>query len=335
MSDRAKIPYVVVFVFTLEKRLMLAKKTLVALCKTDYPNYRVILFVHTHKPISFYSLNELKQCTKVEVVQLISKSDRGLAFYLNLALLYILKRYPNVTYIAHVEDDAVPTERSWLKVLVKTLDLIPNIAIVMPTDVSLYGEVGYGGILYRNTSFCPYLVAPRSKLFYGIGTGGHCYLARRSYIEELFKNHILPYENIFFISCEDIDFCLKAWIRGHRVACTTLAKVIHEGMTGPKRAIHRTYNAYKNHVLLLVLNFGLRTILTALPFRLLHDLLASIKYREAIPFLRAYKWVIKNLRFVLWLRKIRFQYWKRVKDKNIAFMLLYRVPIPLTKPRST
>jgi len=298
--------------------------------KTDYPNFKIILIDYGSTLIrkmlekqGFSGILNYIQLTK----------DPGAAQQLNVGLNEAL-RYKNIKYIVRLEGDAVPLGTQWLQVLVNFMDKNDRIAIAMPFDVGNEGKVGYGGRLYGNCTQSP-ITNSASEFVQCIGTGGHCYITRTEYIRELLRAGLTPYWSPFNISSEDLDFNLKAWLRGYGVVTVGLARVHHEGTSiakdGSYRAPYRIYNMYKNRICLLLLNFGTAHIIVNIWYRFLHDLSSAIVYSEFVPLIKGYLWVIKNLKKVILERNLRMSRWKRIRDSKLKEIVLIRLPMPIRK----
>jgi hypothetical protein len=208
-----------------------------------------------------------------------------------------------------------------------------TVAIAMPFDINRNGQIGYGGRLYGNGTYCVFSGVPPSEIVSSVGTGGHCYITRKSYLRELFDERIDPYWEPFSISSEDLDFNLKAWLRSYRVVAVGSIKVLHEGSSMPKdqsyRAPYRIYHMYKNRLCLLLLNFGYKHIMINIWYRVLNDVFSAAVHSELILMLKGYFWVLVNLRKIWEHRSLRIARWKRVPDKKLKDVVLAKLPMPI------
>jgi GT2 family glycosyltransferase len=292
--------------------------------KTAYPNMEIIVIDCLSTKIAEI-IKKLK--FKVPTYYFSLKEDKGAAHQLNIGL-YLALQHGDAKYIGRIEDDAIPLDPDWLTKLVQTMKEDPNIAIAMPIDLARNGRLGYGGLLYGNCTFYS-INQPPTKNYPCMGTGGHCYLVRKEYIAEMFRCGVKPYCEFFNISSEDIDFNLKAWLRGYKIVCTTTTHVLHEGTTGPRRAKYRVYHMYKNRMCLLLLNFSIKHILINLWYRILHDMISALLHSEFILMLKAYFWVLSHFREILEERRLRMIYWKHIDDKELKRYVLVKFPMPV------
>jgi len=318
----------VAILLTTHKDPPLLKQILCSLKKTEYSNFEVLVVDCTSARVK-----EILESTALEVpVHYIAlQEDMGAAHHLNVALRLALRR-SGVKYTVRIEGDAIPLGSRWLHKLVDVMESNPEVTIAMPWDTNRHGQLGYGGRLYGNGTFCA--IDPRSidridEVVPCIGTGGHCFITRNSYLAELFKEGMRPYWDPFYISSEDIDFSLKAWLRSYKVVTVGSARVLHEGTTGPRRAPYRVYHMYKNRLCLLLLNFGAGHILANIWYRLLQDLLSALFHSELDLMFRAYAWSVSHLTEILRQRDLRMAQWKRVDDDELKHHIFVRMPMPI------
>jgi len=319
----------VAILLTTHKDPPLFKDILESLKKTEYSNFEVLVVDCTSTKVK----QILESATlEVPVSYFALQKDKGAAHHLNVAMQLALQ-CNGVKYTVRIEGDAIPLGSRWLQKLVDVMESNPEVAIAMPWDTNKEGQLGYGGRLYGNGTFCPIDPSSFKEPVPCIGTGGHCFMTRNGYLAELFKEGVRPYWDPFYVSSEDIDFGLKAWLRSYKVVTVGSARVLHEGTTGPQRAPYRVYHMYKNRLCLLSLNFGIRNILVNIWFRLLQDLISVLFHSEPILMFKAYLWVISHLGGILQQRALRMSRWKRVSDKELERHVLVRLPMPVRKAR--
>ena len=301
-----------------------------SLKKTEYPKCEILTV-----DCNSTRVRQILEAAGLEVpVHYIAiQKDRGAAHQLNVGMRMALD-FDDAKYIVRIEGDAIPLDPKWLHLLVDVMEIDPKIAIAMPFDTDKNGKLGYGGRLYGNCTFAP-ISWPPSEICPCLGTGGHCFITRRRYVQELFERGIKPYWSPFYISSEDLDFNLKAWLRSYKVVTVGSTRVLHEGTSMPKsgsyRAPYRVYHMYKNRVCLLLLNFGFKHILVNIWYRLLHDVTSALLHFEVVLMLRGYLWLITNMRQILFERKMRMVYWKRIRDKELKRHVLVKLPLPIKK----
>jgi GT2 family glycosyltransferase len=326
ISDEPKV----VILLTTYKDPPLLKNILESIRRTEYSNLE-LLVVDCGSSKMYRLLQTTGLSIPIQYVAL--KKDEGAAHQLNKGMWLAIKK--DVKYIVRLEGDAIPQGRGWLRELVNVMENNKTIAVAMPFDIDRNGNIGCGGKLYGNCTFCThaFLQSKISKIVPCIGTGGHCFITRKTYIEELFMKGVKPYWTQFYISSEDIDFNLKPWLRSYKVVTVGSVKVLHEGTSMPKdqsyRAPYRIYHMYKNRVCLLLLNFGYKHIAINIWYRLLHDLLSALIYSELIPMIKGYLWVLVNLRKIFEQRNLRMARWKLVPDEELKDIVLSRLPMPV------
>jgi len=316
------VPKVTILITTFKDPPLLVD-ILESLKMTDYPNFDVLV-------VDCLS-NKVKETLESEVLRVplhcvALRENKGAAHHLNFGMQLALKE-SNAKYISRIEGDAVPVSSDWLKRLVKVMEDNPDVAIAMPFDVT-DGNLGYGGRLFGNCTFSKISTPPNEEFYPCIGTGGHCFIVRKTYLLELFEEGIQPYWEPFYISSEDIDFNLKAWLRSYKVVVGS-TEVRHRGTTGPARTAYRVYHMYKNRLCLLLLNFGLKHIVVNVWYRVLHDIASAVLYSEPVSMLKAYLWVFAHLREIFRERALRMARWKRSSDKELKRHVLVKLPMPI------
>lgn len=323
----------VVILLTTYKDPPLLSNILESIKQTEYSNFELLVVDCCSNKV-LQSIKAAAITVPVHYVEL--KKDEGATYQLNRGMWLAMKR--DAKYIVRLEGDAIPQGRGWLKELVDVMENDETIAVAMPFDIDRNGRIGCGGKLYGNGTFCARaFIQPRNSkstpyIVPCLGTGGHCFITRKSYIQELFREGIKPYWTPFYISSEDLDFNLKPWLRSYKVVTVGSVKVLHEGTSMPKdqsyRAPYRVYHMYKNRLCLLLLNFGYKHIAINIWYRFLHDLLSALIHSELNLMVRGYLWVLANLRTIFEHRSLRMARWKLVTDKKLKDVILVRLPMP-------
>ncbi|MEM2147122.1 MAG: glycosyltransferase [Candidatus Bathyarchaeia archaeon] len=324
-------PKVVVLLTTYRDPPLLAN-ILKSIKETVYPNFELLIVDCCSNRLQ-KTIDSAELTVPVKFVSL--DEDYGAAYQLNIGMWLAMNKATK--YIARLEGDAIPQNPTWLKELVSVMENDETIAVAMPFDIDRFGKVGWGGKLYGNGTFCvkPYGLPCFSKVVPCLGTGGHCFITRKTYIEELFKAGVKPYWDLFYISSEDLDFNLKPWLKSYKVVTVASIKVLHEGSSMPKdqsyRAPYRVYHMYKNRVCFLLFNFGYKHILVNIWYRLLHDFLSAVAHSEVLLMLKGYCWVLGHFKTILLHRNLRMTYWKNVSDKKLKDSVLVKLPMPIKK----
>jgi GT2 family glycosyltransferase len=330
MSDQINLvdgPRVLILL-TIFKDPPLLGNILECLKRTEYSNFE-ILFVDCESTRSRQLIELARLPVRVHYFRL--EEDKGAAYQLNQGMRLAVNM--DTKYVVRLEGDAIPQESGWLKVLVNVMEDDETVALAMPFDVNRNGEIGYGGRLYGNGTYCIFSGPPPSDIVASVGTGGHCYITRKGYLRELVNEGIDPYWEPFNISSEDLDFNLKAWLRSYRVVTVRAARVLHEGSSMPQdhsyRSSYRIYHMYKNRPCFLVFNFGYRHIFVNIWYRLLNDVLSAALHSELTLMLKGYLWIVTNLKMIVKERRLRMAHWKRITDRQLRDAVLVKLPMPL------
>lgn len=118
------------------------------------------------------------------------------------------------------------------------------------------------------------------------------------------------FDRDYFISLEDFDIGVRAWLLGHKVIYVPSSIVYHkiDGTEGKKSDI-KIYCATKNALMNVIKNFDLFHMFQGIFFCVLYDAVESLTLiREKTPMkvrlkFMAYFWVVKNLRGVITKRE--------------------------------
>ena len=128
-------------------------------------------------------------------------------------------------------------------------------------------------------------------------------------------------DDLFQFQMEEIDLSWRLRMRGYRVVSVPSSVVYHLGGATP---VPRTsFLKHRNNLLTLVKNYSMPSLARFFPIRMLLDFLSLIylaakgKRRFGIDALRAYAWIIVNLRQVLNARRAS-QLIRTVSDKTIT-----------------
>jgi len=155
----------------------------------------------------------------------------------------------------------------------------------------------------------------------------------------MLKIGLKPFEELFVIQSEDVDFAVKNWLFGYKIAVTKLIKVRHIGFREEDKStptsFHfipnwRVYYMYRNRLLLLLLNFSLGRVIYALPFRFLNDIFHGVicfRTRYFFFLVKAYSWILSNLKIIMTMRNHRRRYFKGDNEKK----LFTQLPLPVKR----
>jgi len=213
-----------------------------------------------------------------------------------------------------------------LEKLIKLLETLPKECAVLSPVLEFEESRSYGGLLYRNGTFMNLKNQPRSSIWYSLCPSAAFVAIRTEFAKRMFEIGLSPFEELFVMQSEDVDFAVKTWLLGYKIACTKLIKVRHLGVRHHHQQ-WRVYLMYRNRLLLLMLNFSLRSIAYALPFRMLNDVFHCVillRARYFFTLIKAYLWPLMNLKIILTLRKKRRKYYKGSEKQ-----LFSQLPLPL------
>ncbi|RED97947.1 glycosyltransferase family 2 protein [Marinoscillum furvescens] len=227
------------------------------------------------------SLAVLENFPEVEVLKL--SENYGYAGGYNEALNQI-----EAEYFLLLNSDIEVTS-NWLVPMVRFLDENPTYGAVQPKINDIYNKSHFeyagaaGGFLDSlGYPFC------RGRIFDTLeqDTGqydsicdvfwatGACFMVR----SEVF--HALSgFDASFFAHMEEIDFCWRMRSQGYQLACVPQATVYHVGGgTLNKTSPRKTYLNFRNGLTLLIKNLPKNQLWWKLPFRIVLDLIAGIKF---------------------------------------------------------
>ena len=222
-----------------------------------------------------------KEFPTVEVIQI--ATNLGFSGGYNYALNKIEADY-SVLLNSDVEVTA-----GWLDPLKQLLDKNPEVAAVQPKILSYhqknyfeYAGAGGGSIDSFGYPFC------RGRLFYMLEedhgqyndsleifwASGACMIVRTKLFYEMGG-----LDEDFFAHMEEIDLCWRLQRSGHTIFYEGASVVYHVGGgTLSASNPHKTYLNFKNGLSLLFKNLSRTELIVKLPFRIVLDWIASLKF---------------------------------------------------------
>jgi GT2 family glycosyltransferase len=258
-------------------------------------------------------------------IHYIESSNNSVCQKRNAALELLAQREYDYCFLS---DDDIRLDLSKMEELIDIFARLPQECVVLSPIMDLGNDKIFGGLLYRNGTFMSLTTQPRSRIWYSLFPSAAFIVIRPHIVLDMFEKHILPFEDLFVMQSEDVDFAVKIWLLGRKIACTNLVQVQHLGSRS-QIPYWRIFYMYRNRVLLLLLNFSKSRVVVGLPVRIINDLITSVfSFRSSyvLSLLTAYAWIIKNLRLTLTLRKSRRTYF--VGSERCVFSNLL-----LPKPR--
>jgi hypothetical protein len=274
------------------------------------------------------SKDDLQQLTaqfneqKLQMIR--SNVNLGVVSGKNLAL-----RQVKTEYAILLDDDAV-VESDWLIELVREAEKDNEIGASQPKLMSL-----------RNPKFFEYNGACGGMLdVYGVPlTRGRIFdLAEEDYgqydeLVEIFwasgaalflrtsvVKEVGLQDDKFRAQMEEIDLCWRIRLGGYKVMSVPSSVVYHLG--GEAMLADKFYLKNRNNLIMIIKNYSGRSLIRFFPLRMVQDCFSFFYYlvekeqARSIPILRAYLWLLRNIRLVLSGRHIS-QRVRRVGDKEI------------------
>ena len=242
----------------------------------------------------------------------------------NLALLIsIANKYD---YCILSDDDVMIENALGIEKLIDLFESLPEECAVLSPTLELAGRPIYGGLLYRNGTFMSLNTQPTGSIWYSLFPSAAFVAVRVKSIARLFEAGLRPFEELFVMQSEDVDFAVKVWLFGYKIACTKLVRVKHLASRS-QIPNWRSFFMYRNRLLLLLLNFSVRHVLLYLPFRVLNDVFQNIVVFHGHDFsslVKAYSWTLKNLGTIMILRNHIRKAFRRKET-----MLFTKLPLPL------
>ena len=181
-------------------------------------------------------------------------------------------------YSVLLNDDAL-VEPGWLEALVGAMSEDPSIAAAQPRIVSSHDPQRFeyagaaGGMI--DCYAYPYALGrwfdtvevdkgqydASREIFWASGAAA-CF--RTSVMRE-----IGTLDPVLKMHMEEIDWCWRAWLAGYRVISVPSARVRHYGaLTLTTDRFRKIFLNHRNSIIMMVKNYGLRSLLCAFPFRL-------------------------------------------------------------------
>lgn len=194
-----------------------------ALKKDEYPNKELIVVTYGIDDSGF--LNEVRdQVDKLIVLN----SDLGAASQRNIGFK---NRDDDSKYVLFVDDD-VKVNQDTLSQLVKIVELNPDISIAQPLLVDSEGAIDCCGMMIDQLGYSYYnLNGVKAKdvrftediipVSYAVTA---CVLVNANSIMDVFQR---PFDDSYYFNYEDVDFCLRNWIKDKKVACIPSAQATH------------------------------------------------------------------------------------------------------------
>ncbi|MFA5366016.1 MAG: glycosyltransferase family 2 protein [Candidatus Bathyarchaeia archaeon] len=223
----------------------------------------IIIVTHNNLVYTKQCLESLKKTcySALEIVVVDAASSDGTVEYLrsltfvrlvcldqNYAYSYSLNRGIEASrgvYLCFLNNDTLIVQQDWLQVLVACLNADSSVGVVGPKlvgDVHIEAQKKRGYMLgFKKASLVvrdglqfPRLIYPDGNRYHVITEGkgkvsctflvGACMLVKRSLVSE-----VGFFDERFFFSFDETDFCMRSWLAGKKVVCNSNAVVVHLG----------------------------------------------------------------------------------------------------------
>lgn len=195
-----------------------------AVLKDDYPNKELIVISYGIDDQAF--MNEVRE--KVDKL-VVLEDDLGAASQRNIGFS---SKDNDSKYVLFVDDD-VKVAPDTLTTLVEVVELNPDISIAQPLLVGSDGLIDCCGMMIDQLGYSYYNLNGVKEedanfkedvipVSYAVTA---CVLVNTTQITDEFTR---PFDDSYYFNYEDVDFCLRNWIKDQTIACIPSAKAIHD-----------------------------------------------------------------------------------------------------------
>lgn len=219
-----------------------------AVKKDEYPNKELIVVTYGIDDTGFLDMVR----GQVDKLVIIDK-DLGAASQRNVGFNVKDKESKYVLYV----DDDVQVRKDTLSRLVQVVELNPDISIAQPLLIASDGNIDCCGMMIDQLGYSYYnLNGVKAQdvrfkedvvpISYAVTA---CVLVNTSSIMDVFKR---PFDDSYYFNYEDVDFCLRNWIKDQTIACIPSARATHDRSRtanlgkSPERLVYlNTLNKFK------------------------------------------------------------------------------------------
>jgi GT2 family glycosyltransferase len=292
---------------------------------TRYPNFEIIFVDNGSTDGSVeYILRLAQNDSRIKLIQ--NSTNLGFAEGNNSGI-----RHARGEYIVLLNNDTV-VDPNWIAELVKAMEKDQDVAVAQAKLLSYYNHRvidSAGGIIDRwgfsidrgMEEVDEGQYDNNQEIFFA------CFAA--SIVRKKVFREVGLLDTRFFAMFEDVDFCWRVRLRGYRAMLVPSAVVYHK-RGGTVKTFENTplfylvnFHFYKNRLAMLIKNYGSRNLVKRLPVTLLLQALAFARNifikrdaRLGLAVLKSYFWVILNLKYIMYRRRI-CQITRRVSDNEI------------------
>lgn len=303
----------------------LVDRCLKSLKKTRYKNYEIIIVDNksTDNSVEFIK----KNYPEIKLIE--NEKNYGFAEGNNIGA-----KYANGEYIVFLNND-VEVDPNWLGEIVNIMKR-EGVVACQPKVLSLrdkkkfeYAGAGGGFIDKYGYPICRgrvYDVIEEDRGQYDdeievFWVCGVCMFVRK----DIFLN-IGGFDKYFFVYGEETDLCWRLNLLGYKLKYAPRSVIYHLGRGTAGTKIKTWYWLHRNHSILLLKNYSLRTIIKILPWKLILEIMAFTvflfkDYKRSLGILLAWLWIISHP-FNIIKRHNEIQKIRKVSDKEIVKKML-------------
>ncbi len=286
----------------------LTPKCIESLKKIEYPKnkYEIIVADNNSEDNSIKEIR--KKFPKIKIIELYK--NYGYAKGNNLVV-----KYCKGDYIVFLNQDII-VDKNWLKELMKKALSKKEIKVVgsknvdkKTNDINTIG--GYftltgGGTVEKNLK--------------GVELGYAC--GSSILIEKKLFEELGGFDEEYFMYNEEVDFCWRAWLMGHKVVLAEEAVVFRNKDDDEEKRRKFLFHIIKNQLQTAIKNFEGHNLVISLIITTLYNALEMLRYTIHLDFksvkkiIHANIFVLKNLKKIIkkrkWIQKRR-----KIKDKDL------------------
>jgi len=320
MPESYRMPLVSVIILNFNGKEFL-ERCLKSVLDTDYPHFEVIFVdnASTDGSVDFVK-EKFGKNPHLKIIQ--NTENLGFDEGNNVGV-----RATSGAYIVFLNNDT-EVNSQWLKELVKVMESDLGIGacqskLLLLEDPTRFdctgGLLDYYGFPYGKGDFQKD-EGQYDRLKEIFHAKGAAMTVRRKVLEE-----VGLFDPKFIFYYEEVDLCWRIHLRGYKVVFVPKSIVLHVGekSTEKQPSPVKTFHATKNHMLILIKNYGCKKLLEYFPvivfLRSAEVLLLTIKRHPELSLakIRAFIWILMNFKYI-WQERIRVQsFIRRVPDKEI------------------
>ena len=193
--------------------------------------------------------------------------------------------------------------------------------------VDPYGFTLYRGYIINSAEIDRGQYDDRREIFWASGC---CMLLRKQHLQSTG----VYFDEDFFLYGEDIDLCWRLRASGKKIVFTPSSIIYHKlSATARKTKLKSVYLLRRNHVLILIKNYSLKTLWRILPIKFLLDILSLFylasqkEFKKSLAVLAAWSWLLLHPFYLVMMH--RHTQRKRIVSDHEVMKLMTRLPIPV------